>query len=242
MGFSDSVLDGPRAAAPVLTTVSDVSNPTLERLPQALIAAGLAEVSVVSREVGDRINRFLVERARWQRTHHLTGPAARADPLPDILDTFALALTLRADLPLVDVGCGGGVPGLLLAALRPHHPIHLVEPAAKRTAFLRTALRALGLEHVKVHRDRWPLSVEVPVQVVSRAVVAPDAWPELALSAGEEVRSVHRMLAARRPAWSAEGFALHAAVDYVVPGAASRRVERWDAVGSDPDILTVPSN
>lgn len=47
--------------------------------------------------------------------------------------------------PLLDLGSGGGVPGLVLAAARPPHTVFLLEGKARRAAFLRTAVGALGL-------------------------------------------------------------------------------------------------
>lgn len=49
----------------------------------------------------------------------------------------------------LDVGSGAGLPGLVLAALKPT-PILLVEPRRKRADFLSRAAAHLGLEHVRV--------------------------------------------------------------------------------------------
>ncbi len=134
---------------------------------------------------------------------------------------------LLSNLTLVDVGAGGGVPGLLLATIAPGHPVMLVEPLAKRTAFLRAAVAELKLTHVRVHRGRWPVTLAEDVQVVSRAVVSPAAWPELARAGGDRVRAVLRLLARRRPPAGLDDFVLAASFDYRVRDA-SRRVERWD--------------
>ena len=52
--------------------------------------------------------------------------------------------------PLLDIGSGGGFPGLVLACLVTT-PVHLVEPRAKRAAFLQQACDTLGLGHATVH-------------------------------------------------------------------------------------------
>src|SRR6185295_9811748 len=65
-----------------------------------------------------------------------------ADHLPD---AFALAEAVPPGAALVDVGSGGGLPALPFAVLRPDVRLTLVEPRAKRVAFLRTAVRELGL-------------------------------------------------------------------------------------------------
>ena len=47
---------------------------------------------------------------------------------------------------VVDVGSGAGLPGIVLAVARPDLTITLVEPLARRTAFLSEAVTALGLD------------------------------------------------------------------------------------------------
>ncbi|MEV6303746.1 16S rRNA (guanine(527)-N(7))-methyltransferase RsmG [Actinoplanes sp. NPDC051861] len=56
---------------------------------------------------------------------------------------------------VVDMGSGAGLPGIVLAVARPDLAITLVEPLARRTAFLDEAVAELGLDgHVTVLRGR----------------------------------------------------------------------------------------
>ena len=55
---------------------------------------------------------------------------------------------------LVDVGSGGGVPGLVLAIARPDAKVVLLEATKKKAAFLQEAVTALGLANVKVMAER----------------------------------------------------------------------------------------
>lgn len=182
-----------------------------------------------------RLRSFLELRNRWAETHNVGGPATRRDPWrTDVVDGVAVALALDPSLPLVDVGSGGGVPGLVIAAVWPDRAVLLVEPTAKRSAFLRTTARALGLDRVRVVRGRWPLPLPAPAQLVSRAVVAPAAWPALAVAGGDPVRAFLRMLATERPPVTVPGFVRTAVVDYRGPDA-PRRVERWSRVPESPD-------
>src|SRR4051812_4223477 len=128
---------------------------------------------------------------RWNARINLT--AARTI---DVLvrehfpDAFALARELTEPARAIDVGSGGGLPALPLALLRPRLPLELCEPIAKKVAFLRTAIRELGLgdrASVRVGRgeavareidgDRSP-AFDV---AFSRATMAPQKW--LALGA-----------------------------------------------------------
>ena len=52
---------------------------------------------------------------------------------------------------IVDVGTGGGFPGLVIAAVAPEVTIHLVEPLKKRARLLLAMAAELGLANVSVH-------------------------------------------------------------------------------------------
>lgn len=73
---------------------------------------------------------------------------------------------------LVDVGSGAGLPGVAIAIARPDLEVHLVEPLARRTAWLDSVVAELGLDNVVVHTARaealWD-SITAPF-VTARAV------------------------------------------------------------------------
>jgi 16S rRNA (guanine527-N7)-methyltransferase len=96
-------------------------------------------------------------------------------------DAFALASRLPDPGLLVDVGSGGGLPALPLATLRPALTIDLCEPIAKKGAFLRTAIRELGLGgRVRLQATRGEALAEATPGrfdvAVSRATFAPVDW------------------------------------------------------------------
>jgi 16S rRNA (guanine527-N7)-methyltransferase len=64
------------------------------------------------------------------------------------------ALPLLGPGPLLDVGSGNGSPGLVLALLDPSRPVTLLEPRARRWAFLREAARSRRREDVRILRAR----------------------------------------------------------------------------------------
>ncbi len=67
---------------------------------------------------------------------------------------FADALgSLAPGSTLVDLGSGGGLPGLVLASCYPHVSITLIDRREKRTDFLRRAVRRLEFDHVEVLAD-----------------------------------------------------------------------------------------
>ncbi|MBZ0148300.1 MAG: 16S rRNA (guanine(527)-N(7))-methyltransferase RsmG [Pseudorhodoplanes sp.] len=111
----------------------------------------------VSRETAGLLDRFVELLATWQKTTNLVAPSALPEiwtrHVADSLQLFPLApgATLW-----IDLGSGGGFPGIplacLLADVEGGH-MHLVESNQKKAAFLREAARMLGLP-VTVHAQR----------------------------------------------------------------------------------------
>src|SRR4051812_21290952 len=120
------------------------------RSPADVLAALAAEWSVPS-DPAQRaaLIRYCELLLTWNAHINLTG-ARTLDALLDmhLPDAFALAGALEGRARVVDVGSGGGLPGIPLAVLRPGLELVLVEPTAKKVAFLRTAIRDLGLAQV----------------------------------------------------------------------------------------------
>jgi 16S rRNA G527 N7-methylase RsmG len=90
---------------------------------------------------------------------------------------------------LIDVGSGNGSPGLVLALLRPEVAVTLLEPRAKRWAFLREAVRACGRADVEVLRARHDGYDGAPAPTVTlRALaLAPGALAPLTARGGRVI-------------------------------------------------------
>lgn len=71
-----------------------------------------------------------------------------------LLNCAVVAELIPQDARVVDVGSGAGLPGIVLAVARPDLSVILVEPLARRTAFLLEAATALGLDRTTVVRGR----------------------------------------------------------------------------------------
>jgi 16S rRNA (guanine527-N7)-methyltransferase len=94
-----------------------------------------------------------------------------------LLNSAAIASLVPAGARVVDVGSGAGLPGIPLALVRPDLTVALLEPLARRVAFLTECVDRLGLARVTVVRGR---AEEGPVRrelggadVVTARAVAP---------------------------------------------------------------------
>jgi 16S rRNA (guanine527-N7)-methyltransferase len=71
-----------------------------------------------------------------------------------LLNSAAIAPLVPSGARVVDVGSGAGLPGIPLALARPDLTVTLLEPLARRVAFLTECVDRLGLERVTVVRGR----------------------------------------------------------------------------------------
>lgn len=91
-----------------------------------------------------------------------------------LLNCAVLAPLIAPDARVADIGTGGGLPGLVLAILRPDAQFRLIEPMERRCAWLTEQIDVLGLENAEVLRGRaeeYHGAFEVDL-VTARAVTA----------------------------------------------------------------------
>lgn len=111
----------------------------------------------------------------WNRVHNLTG--AKDEPTIDafIYDSIYPVTFLPKVKNLLDIGTGAGFPGLLLAMGLPQTEVTLVEPLAKRAAFLQFVKADLGLKNVRVVQKKVEeMPHEIFELITSRAVTQTD--------------------------------------------------------------------
>ena len=96
---------------------------------------------------------LLAEKSRTINLTRLTDPADMA--VLHFLDTYQLTRVLDDRVRrVIDIGSGGGVPGLPLAILRPGIEVVLIDGTGKKVACLREFIAALGLENARAVHAR----------------------------------------------------------------------------------------
>jgi 16S rRNA (guanine527-N7)-methyltransferase len=183
------------------------------RIERVLEAFHCPNVAVAS----GQLEQLLTLCQSWGGRVDLTA-ARDADELVDlyVADAAAIAAasSLRAGERWIDVGSGGGAPGLPLCILAPQIRLTLVEPRAKRVAFLRTALGILDRSDISVERvrsfalpeGRWDVAV-------SRATLPPNEW----LREGARLAKSVWVLLARGEVPSLHGWQLDRTLSYRWP-------------------------
>ena len=93
---------------------------------------------------------------KWNKVYQLTAAKTLDDILLHIVDCAAIApFFADSESPkILDVGSGAGLPGIVLAILKPQSSFFLIDSIQKKTAFLNEAKRFLNLKNVVVLNDR----------------------------------------------------------------------------------------
>lgn len=119
------------------------------------LARGLMAMNTcVSPEQQEKLLAYLDLLYKWNRVYSLT--ALKADDQAvshHLLDSLSI-LPFVPTGNLLDVGSGGGTPGIPLAIARPELAVTLLDSNTKKAAFLRQAAIELGLNNIAVHSGR----------------------------------------------------------------------------------------
>lgn len=141
------------------------------------LAAGLADLTIdLSADQQNLLLAFRDLLLKWNKTYNLT---ALRDPQQAIahhlLDSLAILPHVGAG-PLLDVGSGGGLPGIPLAIARPDLAVSMVDTVQKKATFLQQAVIELGLKNVTVHHARAEEMVGQYAQITARAFAELDLF------------------------------------------------------------------
>lgn len=139
---------------------------------QQALRNGLAELGVPN--AADVLCEYVSLLMRWNRAFNLTAVREPDEMVSrHILDSAVIA-PFAGSGPLLDVGSGAGLPGIVLAVLKPGLRVTLLDSNGKKTRFCRQAAAELGLRNVEVVQSRVEdyRPPEAFATVVSRAFAA----------------------------------------------------------------------
>jgi 16S rRNA (guanine527-N7)-methyltransferase len=174
---------------------------------------------------------------KWNGTYNLT---ALRDPAQvrtqHLADCLAVVAPLRRHaggrpLRLLDVGSGGGLPGVVLAAVEPGWDVTCVDTVGKKAAFVRQVAAELGLPNLHAEHARVEALQAAPFDVITARAFA--SLPDFVRLTRPLLASGGVWMAMKGKPPSDEIAALHADVDafhvepLVVPGLDAERCLVW---------------
>ena len=169
----------------------------------ALLAAGIAEMGLdVSTEAQAKLLQYLSLLNKWNKVYNLT---AVRDPLEmvtlHLLDSLSVLPYIDAK-NLLDVGSGGGLPGIVLAICLPNLQVTTIDTVQKKAIFMRQVKGELGLSNLEVVHAR----VESYQPSEKYAVIISRAFSEVSLF----VKLTQQLLADNGQWLAMKGVAPHA--------------------------------
>lgn len=118
-----------------------------------VLGEGIAEMGLaVTPEQQKRLMAYLQLMYKWNAVYNLT---SLRDPMQmvthHLLDSLAALPAFKDASNVLDVGAGGGLPGIVLAITRPDMKVAMIDTVHKKTAFLTQVKAELALSNVTVY-------------------------------------------------------------------------------------------
>jgi 16S rRNA (guanine527-N7)-methyltransferase len=122
----------------------------------AVLAEGIAAMQLdVSPAQQEKLMDYLALMFKWNAVYNLT---SLRDPMQmvthHLLDSLAAVPAFARARNVLDVGSGGGLPGIVLAIVRPDMKVSMIDTVHKKTAFLTQVKAELELANVTVYTAR----------------------------------------------------------------------------------------
>jgi 16S rRNA (guanine527-N7)-methyltransferase len=125
-------------------------------LLQAELTAGVAELGLhLSTTQINLMLDYLTLLVKWNSVYNLTAVRNPNDMIKQhLLDSLSAVKAFQEAKNVLDVGSGGGLPGLVLAIVYPACSVSLIDTVSKKTAFLTQVKTELALSNLTVYTGR----------------------------------------------------------------------------------------
>jgi 16S rRNA (guanine527-N7)-methyltransferase len=134
-----------------------MSGARVQPQPASTTRAGARVAAALPAGVREKLSAYLDLLAKWNRVYNLTAIRDRAQMQSHHVDDALAILPYLPDARgkrVLDVGSGGGIPGIPLAIARPDWRVVLLDANGKKAAFLTQAAIELGLANVRAVASR----------------------------------------------------------------------------------------
>ena len=129
-------------------------------LPGELLKSGLADMGLaLTQEANEKLLRYVALLEKWNKVYNLTAVREPERMIGlHILDSLSVLSHIKGSRNVLDVGTGGGLPGIPLAIAvgetAPDLLVTMLDTIAKKTTFVRHAIGELGLANADVVTER----------------------------------------------------------------------------------------
>ena len=118
-----------------------------------VLTSGIKELKLdLNQQQHEQLLDYLALLFKWNAVYNLTSVR---DPMQmmthHLLDSLAAVAAFGGAQNVLDVGAGGGLPGMVLAIALPEMKVSMIDTVHKKTAFLTQVKAELGLANVTVH-------------------------------------------------------------------------------------------
>jgi 16S rRNA (guanine527-N7)-methyltransferase len=162
-------------------------------LDRAALQAGAAQMGTpLTDGMAGQLLAYLDLLARWNKVYNLTAVRDAAQMgTHHLLDSLSVLAPLQRHaagqpLRLLDVGSGGGLPGVVLAITQPNWQVTCVDAVAKKAGFIQQVALELGLKNLHAAHARVeqlpPAAADVVVSRAFASLVDFTAWTRLHLA------------------------------------------------------------
>jgi 16S rRNA (guanine527-N7)-methyltransferase len=140
-----------------------------------VLKKGVAELALeLSAAQQEQLLDYLALLNKWNSVYNLTSVR---DPMQmmtlHLLDSLAAVPAFAGAQNVLDVGAGGGLPGVVLAISKPDMKLSMIDTVHKKTAFLTQVKAELGLADVTVYTKKvQELEVKQPFDVITSRAFA----------------------------------------------------------------------
>lgn len=140
-----------------------------QQLQQGIDAMNLS----FSVEQQEKMLAYVALLQKWNSTYNLTALRDEASMISHhVLDSLSLMPHLDPSKRLIDVGSGGGMPGILCAISYPEMDMTLLDANRKKTTFLQQVVIELGLSNVQVKSCRVETLADQSYEIVTSRAFA----------------------------------------------------------------------
>jgi 16S rRNA (guanine527-N7)-methyltransferase len=199
-----------------------------------LLEEGVAELQLNLQS--DQLNQlmsYLELLIKWNGVYNLTSVRNPPDMVRQhLLDSLSAAFAFNQAKNVLDVGSGGGLPGVVLAIVYPELHVAMIDTVNKKTAFLQQVKAELGLNNVTVYTGRVEqLQAPKPFDVITSRAFSELAnfvnWAGHLLATGGQMIALKGQLPDAEIAVLPAGWTITKVQAITVPGLDAQRHLLW---------------